>query len=62
MPKTDVLLEPKDTDYTLHVLLVLEASPRVHLEDPNLSPLPLPWIPLGSSRLCVVDGGSLSSP
>lgn len=35
-------LEPKKTDYRLHVPIVSEASPRVHLENPNLSPLLLP--------------------
>lgn len=44
------------------VPVVSEASPRVPLEDPNPYPLLLPWIPLGSIRLCLMDGGSLSSP
>lgn len=39
------------------ILESLEASHRVDLEDPNLSPLPLPWLPQRSSKLCLMAGG-----
>lgn len=39
------------------ILESLEASRRVDLEDPNLSPLPLPWLLQGSSRLCLTARG-----
>lgn len=39
------------------ILESLESSPRVDLEDPNLTPLSLPWLPQESSRLCLMAGG-----
>jgi hypothetical protein len=62
VPKPDPLQKLGSGTQGLHVPIVSEASPRVHLEDPSLFPLLLPWIPLGRSRLCLMDGGSLNSP